>query len=162
MKKRSLQGTRSDSVRTARQLRLRDTGAEEAAWQLLRNRQHTGLKFRPQHPLGKYTVDFFCYKLRLAIELDGSAHSQPGQMRHDKIKDQALERTGVQVLRISNGMVLQDPEAFLERIRRLSTLTRPVAADEGAASGPPSPTGEGRCTPSDFRRKSDSLKWAKP
>jgi very-short-patch-repair endonuclease len=58
------------------------------------DRQLAGLKFRRQHPLGKYAVDFFCYELRLAIELDGSVHSQPSQMRKDAAKDGHLEARG--------------------------------------------------------------------
>jgi very-short-patch-repair endonuclease len=91
MRMRGFQGTRSDSVKVARGLRQDDTRAERAVWRLLRDRRLTGLKFRRQHAHGKYTVDFFCYELRLAIELDGSVHSQPSQMRKDAAKDKDLD-----------------------------------------------------------------------
>ena len=141
MRMRGFQGTRPGSVKVARELRQDDTRAEQAVWRLLRDRQLAGLKFRRQHPLGKYAVDFFCYELRLAIELDGSVHSQPSQMRKDAAKDGHLEALGARVLRIPNAMPLEDPQAFFKRIRQY-VLPSPVPL-----RGTPSPRGrgEGQC-----------------
>lgn len=102
-----------------RELRCTETQAERAAWQLLRARR-TGLKFHRQYRIGKFAVDFYCCELRLAIELDGSVHSQPSIMRKDAAKDQYLKSIGIRVLRIPNGMVLEDPEKFVSRIRSVS------------------------------------------
>ncbi|MGH9357853.1 MAG: endonuclease domain-containing protein [Terriglobia bacterium] len=102
-----------------RELRRGETEAEKAAWRLLRARR-TGLKFHRQHPIGKYVVDFYCFELRLAIELDGSAHSQPSQITRDKAKDSCLRSIGIRVLRLPNGLVLEDSEGFLSRIRAAS------------------------------------------
>ena len=105
-------------VRTkrVRELRHGQTEAERAAWYLLRNRG-TGLKFRRQYPLGDYVVDFYCFDPRLAIELDGSVHSQPSQVRKDRAKDEYLTSIGIKVLRLPNGLALEDPEAFVRKIR---------------------------------------------
>jgi very-short-patch-repair endonuclease len=111
------------------------TEAEKSAWYLLRNRQASGLKFRRQCPIGKYVVDFCCFEAALAIELDGSVHSQPSQIRKDRAKDLFLKKRGVQVLRVPNGMVLIDPELFLKKVREALTH-RPRRV-------PPLPLGEG-------------------
>lgn len=104
-------------VETARQLRKSVTSAEERAWWLLRNRRLSGLKLRRQHPVGKHIVDFYCVQARLAIELEGSVHAQPRQARRDAAKDAYLRRLGIRVLRLPNGMVMQDPEMFLRKVR---------------------------------------------
>ena len=82
----------SDSARNARQLRKLSTTAEQLAWDLLRDRRFMGLKFRRQFPIAKWTVDFYCFEYRLAIELDGSVHSQPSQIKKDVSKDAFLKR----------------------------------------------------------------------
>jgi very-short-patch-repair endonuclease len=107
----------SDAVETARKLRKSVTSAEERAWWLLRNRRLSGLKFRRQHPVGKYVVDFYCSQARLAVELEGSVHAQPGQTRRDVAKDAYLRRMGICVLRLPNGMVMEDPEVFCRSVR---------------------------------------------
>jgi len=99
-----------------RELRRQETEAEKLAWHLLRDRR-TGLKFRRQFPIGNYVVDFYCFELRLAVELDGSAHAQPVQMKKDRAKDTFLTRLGIRVLRLPNGLVTENPERFVKTIR---------------------------------------------
>ena len=91
-----------------RELRRSQTEAEQAAWHLLRGRK-LGAKFRRQCRIGSWVVDFYCFEHRLAIELDGGIHSQPSQMRKDAAKEDSLRTLGVGLLRISNGLVLEDP-----------------------------------------------------
>ncbi len=112
------------TIRRTRDLRKSTTDGEEAAWWLLRDRSLLGLKFRRQHPLGPYVVDFYCPERRLAIELDGSIHAQPSQARRDKARDKILQSQGIQVLRVPNGMVLEDPDGFVRKI--LANLPSPV------------------------------------
>jgi very-short-patch-repair endonuclease len=100
----------------ARELRQTATEAERIAWHLLRELRLRGLKFRRQHPVGPWFADFCCPQRGLVVELDGSAHARPSQMRRDAERDFAFEQSGYTVLRISNGMVLQDPEAFVRRV----------------------------------------------
>jgi len=99
----------------ARKLRRDETAAERVAWHLLRDRR-AGLKFRRQFPIGNHFVDFYCFELRLAVELDGSVHAQPSQMKKDQAKDAYLRSLGIRVLRLPNGLVMEDPEAFLKKI----------------------------------------------
>jgi len=99
-----------------RELRKQSTTAETAAWWLLRNRQVHGLKFRRQCPLGPFAVDFYCPEAQLIVELDGSMHSQPAQMKKDRGKEGYLRSMGLHVLRLPNSMVLEDPEAFCRKV----------------------------------------------
>ncbi len=104
-------------TRRLRELRRTQTEAERAAWYLLRGRS-LGARFRRQCRIDNWAVDFFCFEHRLAIELDGSVHSQPSQMRKDATKDDYLRTLGIRLLRVPNGMVLEDPEEFVRRVRR--------------------------------------------
>ena len=70
----------------ARQLRENPTPAEQLLWERLRGNQ-TGYKFRRQHPLDKYVVDFYCLALKLAIEVDGPIHLDPSKKLEDENKD---------------------------------------------------------------------------
>ena len=99
-----------------RELRYDQTEAERTAWYLLRGRK-LGAKFRRQCRIEDWVVDFYCFEHRLAIELDGGVHSQPGQMRKDAAKEDYLRTTGIKLLRIQNGLVIQDPQAFLRKVR---------------------------------------------
>ena len=93
---------------------------------MLRNRQVDGMKFRRQCPIGRYVADFYCFEATLAIELDGSIHSQPSQLRKDAAKDAFFKSRGIHVLRVPNGIVLDNPEGFLKKVRE--ALTQCLAA----------------------------------
>ncbi|MGD9889088.1 MAG: endonuclease domain-containing protein [Halothiobacillaceae bacterium] len=95
----------------ARELRLRQTDAEQLIWGLLRNRRLKNVKFRRQHPLGAYILDFYCAEHSLVIELDGGQHGE--QRRYDAQRDQWLAVQGLRVLRFWNNQVLQETEAVL-------------------------------------------------
>jgi len=99
-----------------RELRRNQAEAEKAAWHLLRG-QRAGTKFRRQCRIENCLVDFYCFEHRLAIELDGGVHSQPSQMHRDAAKEDYLRTLGISLLRIPNGLVLEDPEGFVEKVR---------------------------------------------
>ncbi len=99
-----------------RELRRSQTEAEKAAWYLLRNRS-LGVKFRRQSRIENCAVDFYCVEHRLAIELDGSVHAQPSQIRKDAAKQGLLGNLGIRVLRLPNGLVMEDPEGFVRKIQ---------------------------------------------
>jgi very-short-patch-repair endonuclease len=86
----------------AQELRHHPTSAESVVWQQLRARK-LGYKFRRQHPLQGFIVDFYCYELMLVIEIDGSVHDVT--QKRDKQKDILLIQNGYRVLRFSNGLV---------------------------------------------------------
>jgi very-short-patch-repair endonuclease len=99
-----------------RELRRGQTEAEKAAWYLLRDRR-LDAKFRRQCRIEKWVVDFYCFEHRLAIELDGGVHSQASQMRKDAAKEEYFRTVGISLLRIPNGLVLEDPEQFVRKVR---------------------------------------------
>ena len=102
----------ANPVRTARnrELRQRQTKAESLIWTVLRAKRLAGLKFRRQHPLGPYIVDFACIEKDIVIELDGGYHEH--QYDKDRVRQAFLESQGWQVLRFSNEDVLLDVEAL--------------------------------------------------
>ena len=104
-------------------LRQEATPAEEAVWAQLRGKRLQGLKFRRQHVLHGYIVDFYCHEKRLCIELDGAPHLEPEQMTKDAARDSRLEFKGYTVLRIMNELVLKDIARFRETI--LEAATKP-------------------------------------
>ena len=120
----------------ARELRENQTPAEGVLWELLRNRQVANLKFRRQHQIGPYIVDFFCNDLKLVVELDGEVHSGEAQVKKDQKRQAYLESLGFEVLRFDNDQFLEDPEAALNQITSLlpSTFGR-GAGGEGCGYG---------------------------
>ena len=90
------------------------TDAERAVWRLLRNRQFSAAKFRRQHPIGRYVVDFYCHEHRLVIEIDGGQHAPERDARRTAF----LTRQGLTVLRFWNNEVLGNPEGVEETILR--------------------------------------------
>lgn len=109
------QNRTSEGMRaTARHLRQRMTRAETVLWQRLRGRRLAGLKFRRQHPLGGYILDFYCAASKLAVEVDGAVHAQ--RVEADVARDADLTARGVRVLRVSNEDVLERLEETAARI----------------------------------------------
>ena len=100
-----------------RELRRNQTEAEKAAWYVLRDRR-LGAKFRRQCRIENWVVDFYCFEHRLAIEVDGGVHSQPSQMQKDAAKQDYLRTLGINLLRIPNGLVVEDPEEFVPKVRQ--------------------------------------------
>jgi very-short-patch-repair endonuclease len=100
----------------ARRLRSAATRAERHLWQYLRRRQLAGYRFRRQHPMGPFVVDFICLERRLVIELDGEVHDHPTQIDHDIARQDWLEGQGCRILRFRNDDVLHDVDMVLARV----------------------------------------------
>jgi very-short-patch-repair endonuclease len=107
---------KSNLANLARNLRKRSTDAERLLWTHLRARQLEGLKFRRQHPIGHYIVDFACLETRLIVEVDGGHHAS--QRESDVERDKWLEEEGYSVLRFWDNDVLTNTDGVLEVIRR--------------------------------------------
>src|SRR5207248_613962 len=123
----------------ARELRRQMSLPEIVLWQALRRRQLIRARFRRQHPIGPYILDFYCPAARLAIEVDGSGHDIAVQAHHDERRDAWLVQRGVSVLRVAAADVLRDET--LEGVLR--TIEAAVAAPSGALRAPPPPPGGG-------------------
>ncbi|MFN7644366.1 MAG: endonuclease domain-containing protein [Burkholderiales bacterium] len=102
----------TETLDKARCLRQTMTDAEQALWYHLRAGRFGGFKFRRQHPLPPYVVDFVCLSQWLVVELDGSQHSPSV----DAERDRSLERAGFRLLRFWNDDVLIQTEAVLAQI----------------------------------------------
>ncbi|MEX2026571.1 MAG: DUF559 domain-containing protein [Pirellulaceae bacterium] len=100
----------------ARLLRKDSTFPERLLWSRLRGGRLGGLKFRRQHSVGDFVVDFYCHEHALAIELDGESHS--GRAEYDQERQAVIEQWGVRVVRYGNDDILQDLDAVLEQILR--------------------------------------------
>jgi very-short-patch-repair endonuclease len=99
-----------------RALRSNLTPAEAELWKHLRNSQLGGHKFRRQHSISNYIVDFYCPSEKLAIELDGQVHSNSVAEYFDHERDQALNELGIKVLRFENKEVFDHLNAVLQEI----------------------------------------------
>lgn len=106
----------------ARNLRIRSTDVEHLLWSRLRAGRFEGMKFRRQHSIGQYIVDFICLEKKLIIELDGGQHTLPDAILKDRQRDAWLEKEGYTVVRFWDNEVLTNTTGVLEAIReRLQT-----------------------------------------
>lgn len=106
----------------ARALRKRSTDTERKLWHYLRDRQIEGCKFRRQHPIAPYIVDFICIEKRLVVEADGSQHAE--HAAYDERRTTFLESQGLRVLRFWDNEILNNMNGILETIR-LALLETP-------------------------------------
>jgi len=88
-------------------------------WNILKSKQLDGRKFRRQHSIGNYIVDFYCPSEKIIIELDGDPHGDYIQIQKDEIRDKYLEYLGFTVIRFENRLVFQEPEFVKMEIRKL-------------------------------------------
>ena len=100
----------------ARELRKTMTSTERILWQRLKKKQLRGYKFRRQHPIATYVVDFYCHSVKLVVELDGGFHNLKEQKHQDQKRSDDLNGFGITVIRFTNDQVIQDIEGELKSI----------------------------------------------
>lgn len=115
-------------TRTARSrdLRQRQTYAENKLWQAIRGGRLGGLKFRRQHPISRYFVDFGCEKARLVIELDGGIHDDDDQASYDLVRQREIESLGWLVLRFLNDEVVHELPKVLDAVKAQARMADTV------------------------------------
>ena len=113
----------------ARALRRNMTDAERLLWRSIRDRQMGGWKFRRQHPIRPFIVDFVCVERKLIIEVDGGQHAN--KVQEDASRSGYLRNKGYRLLRFWNNQVLKETEAVLDMIF--------AALDDDTPSPRPSP-----------------------
>jgi very-short-patch-repair endonuclease len=101
----------------SRELRHPQTPAEATLWRHLRNRS-LGYKFRRQHPINRFIIDFYCAEAKLCIEIDGSSHLEAEQEAYDKKRTEILEELGYQVIRFTNNDVRYNIHVVVDEIVR--------------------------------------------
>ena len=109
--------TTRQTILKARELRKAMSKPKIMLWQQLRKKP-LGIKFRRQHPIGPYILDFYCPSAKLGIEVDGIANDMGDCPERDERRDWALSQEGVEMIRISAQEVLHDPADVAERILR--------------------------------------------
>jgi very-short-patch-repair endonuclease len=109
---------------TRRHLRKNKTYTEKIVWMYLRDRQMDGYKFRRQYSVDQFVIDFYCPKLKLAIEIDGSIHNEPDQKEYDVKRQEYLETFGIKFLRLTNEEIDSNPnKAFMKIENFIKELT---------------------------------------
>jgi len=109
-------GASAETKARAAELRKNMTYAEKILWQKLNNRKIFGLKFRRQHPVDIFILDFYCHERKLAIEVDGGIHNQIDQKEWDENRTFELEEFGIKVLRFENEDVIHQTNKVIEFI----------------------------------------------
>jgi very-short-patch-repair endonuclease len=104
------------SIQTARQLRRDQTDEEKQLWRALRGHRFAGFRFRRQHPIGIYILDFYCADAKLDIELDGFQHGLPEGIQQDKAREKFLAEQGIETLRFWNHQWNKNREGCLLEI----------------------------------------------
>lgn len=121
-------------LQRAREMRQPQTAAEATLWRAVRNRNLV-YKFRRQHPIDRFIIDFYCAQAKLCIELDGESHLEPDQMEYDKVRTEYLKGLGYKVIRFTNNDVRYNIHAVVDTI---------VKEIESILSTPSPLQGEGR------------------
>ncbi len=116
--------TTAKIVQAAREQRRKPTPTEEVLWEALRNRRLDGLKFRRQHPFGRFILDAFCVEHQLEIEIDGDVHADPAQAAYDAERTAFLESHSIRVLRFSANVVQSNLAEVLAQILDATRATR--------------------------------------
>ena len=104
------------TIGRAKELRAAMSLPEVLLWKQLRRRGLEGLRFRRQHPVGPYILDFYCEDARLAVEVDGEGHGYGDRPGHDERRDRWLAGRGVAVLRLPARLVLKDMDSAIRTI----------------------------------------------
>ena len=127
----------------ARRLRREQTDEEQQLWRALRAGRFAGFKFRRQHPLANYVLDFFCPLARLSVELDGFQHGLPEQSQRDKQREQFLASQDIEELRFWNHQWRENRDGVLlavwEALHRRTGCVKVMRKTGNHCFVPPSP-----------------------
>ena len=117
----------------ARQLRKEQTETEKTVWQLLRDRKCSVFKFRRQHVIEGFVVDFYCHTYNLAIEIDGGVHDK--QKEYDEIREDMLKQKNVSIIRIKAWQIVKDKNIVVQKINNFITKNAPSPSGRGTKKG---------------------------
>jgi very-short-patch-repair endonuclease len=114
---------KKELLKRAKVMRANPTDAERVLWKRLRKKQLGGHKFRRQHVMRPYIVDFYCAAKKLVVEVDGDVHDEDEQQAKDEARAEHLEREyGIEVVRFSNEEVMANTREVLEEIWKLCSV----------------------------------------
>ena len=125
MKKLSIEypmyfGATPDVFKKAKELRKYETDAEKILWTKLNRNQILGLQFRRQHPIDRFIADFYCAKIQLVVEVDGSIHELPENKDYDIGRSEILNDFGITVIRFSNEQIINEIDKTIIKIKKIS------------------------------------------
>ena len=109
-------GASEEIIRRVRLLRKSMTFAESLLWMCLKKKQIQGIRFRRQHPIRNFIVDFYCHSANLVIEIDGGVHQEEEQKERDENRTVDLKNLGLTIIRFSNSEVISDLDKVLKEI----------------------------------------------
>jgi len=113
-------GAKPSLFKLAKELRKTQTEAEKILWSKLNKNQISGLQFRRQHPIDKFITDFFCPKIKLAIEIDGSIHDIPEYHIHDLGRSDIIKDFGITIVRFTNEQIINEIDYTVNQIEKIS------------------------------------------
>jgi very-short-patch-repair endonuclease len=113
-------GAKPSIFKLAKELRKMETEAEKLLWSRLSKNQVLGLQFRRQHPINRFIADFYCPKIKLIIEVDGSIHEIPEYQDHDIGRSDKLNDFGITVIRFTNEQIIENIDSTLKQIIKIS------------------------------------------
>lgn len=103
-------------------LRKKMTEAEKILWEVLKTKKLSGYKFRRQHPILKFILDFYCHESKLGIEIDGQVHNSKEQKFYDEDRTDILKEYGIKIIRFHNKEIIENLEVV--KLKILSELIR--------------------------------------
>ena len=119
-------GADSNTLRTAHILRRSLTKAEAVLWKKLSDRKIFKSKFRRQHPVYIFIVDYYCHEYKLVIEVDGDIHNDEIARQYDSGRTEVLNKFGLKVIRFTNNQILYSLDSVIETIQREITERSPL------------------------------------
>ncbi|WP_251795793.1 MULTISPECIES: endonuclease domain-containing protein [unclassified Arenibacter] len=111
-------GAKPDTFAKAQHLREQMTETEIILWNRLKDNKEEGYKFRRQHPIHKFIVDFYCHQAKLIIEIDGKYHESDHQKQYDLDRSKILTFQGLKILRFTNEEIMNDIENVIKKIKQ--------------------------------------------
>jgi very-short-patch-repair endonuclease len=124
-------GATPNTFDKAKLLRNNMTEAEKILWDLLKNRSVFKARFRRQHPIGIFVVDFYCHEYKLAIEIDGEIHLKNEVIEYDDGRSHDIEKYGIKILRYTNNEVFTDPKKIINEILKTMKVLEPPLGGRG-------------------------------
>ncbi|MFC2123937.1 endonuclease domain-containing protein [Bacteroidota bacterium] len=129
-------GAKPHLFEKARELRKNQTLTEKILWKYLNDGQINKLKFRRQHPIDEYIVDFYCHKYKLVVEIDGKHHNIPENKEYDVARTNQLKELGIRVIRFTNKEVLSNRTKVLHTIQQeIIGIRKQISSPQGEDYG---------------------------
>jgi very-short-patch-repair endonuclease len=119
-------GANSETFAAAHQLRRNMTLAEVILWQKLKNKNLFSVKFRRQHPINIFIVDFYNHEFKIVIEIDGEIHDEKRRIEYDLNRTSELEKYGLRILRFTNDEVIFHIDSVIQEIQTKITESGPL------------------------------------